>query len=161
MASSVISEMHKIVEEHKNKVLPPERMESFKAEQPTRKENHSSSIYELSNKKEGIASLLIVLAGADQDETNGIQDEEFKVINKYVEKFGLTDEFTLLQNEGLSGVIELLKNLDKSQKYELYSIIEELLESDGEINESELNQTNFIFTELNMSEFIIKTMPPA
>lgn len=115
----------------------------------------------LIKKKEGIASLLIVLAGADQDETNGIQDEEFKVINKYVEKFGLTDEFTLLQNEGLSGVIELLKNLDKSQKYELYSIIEELLESDGEINESELNQTNFIFTELNMSEFIIKTMPPA
>lgn len=161
MASSVIKEMEDVINTHKKSVLPPEKIEEYIFNHNGPQMNKQLSLNDLSEReKEAVATLLIVLAGADQNETEGIQDEEFQVINTCVEKLELKEEFSIFKDSGLTGVIDLLKDLSSSQKEELYVTIEELLEADKEINDQEMIQTNFIFSKIGMSEYSIKTVSP-
>ncbi|WP_029034070.1 hypothetical protein [Salinimicrobium terrae] len=152
MASTLIKEMVEVINEHKRKVLPIDTGgDIFKPDNSIELEEKEPCLIDLSKRyKEAVISLLIVLAGSDQELTKGIREEEFEVINKYADEFCLTEEFTLLQDLGLAKILEMLKALSDSQKEELVDLVLELLKSDGPINKIEEEQTDFALIKIDV-----------
>lgn len=123
--------------------------------------NHILDVFNFltDNQKESIVSLLIVLAGSDQEITGGIKEDEFSYINKHVEYFNLKKSFTILENLGITGVLNNLKNLSKIQKKHLIAITYGLLISDDEPNDVEILAMNNFLNEIGItSKEILETL---
>lgn len=109
--------------------------------------------------KESIVSLLFVLAGCDQDVTEGLTDQEIEYIDFHTRFFKLENEFTLLPAIGEEGITKLLKDLPINQKRSLVIVFYGLLVSDSEASGFEILTANQLLCDLGISSIeIIETL---
>lgn len=102
--------------------------------------------------KECVVSLLLYLAGCDQDHTGGIVSDEMEFINLHTRLFQLENEFTILPKLGLDGVIANLYSLTVIQKQSLIVLFYGILVVDAPISDLELFTVKMLLRKLDVSE---------